>query len=1294
MKKLLTTSLCIIMYTFCFSQEVVNLRTEHLVNPMSIDTKTPRLGWQIQSDKKDVMQKEYHIIVASTREKAEKCEGDLWDITQKSDQSQWVKYEGKALRSNTRCYWRVRVKTTKGTSQWSDVAMWNVGLLTESDWQGQWIGLDHAMPWDVEDVHSRLSARYLRTTFDIDKPIRQATLYISGLGMYECFINGKKVGDQVLAPAPTDYRKTVLYNAFDVTDLCTVGQRQALAVVLGNGRYYTMQQKKKAYKIANFGYPTLRANLIIEYADGRKKVISTNDKWRLNPDGPIRSNNEYDGEIYDANKEFSNWTMPEYDDSQWQNAERSAIPYGTLRGAMAENMKILKTLNPISMVEGKLPNSKCIDFGQNTAGWVNFHIVKAQKGDTIQVRYAEKLKEDGTLYTANLRNAQTTDYYICNGKENDLWWSPRFSYHGFRYTEITVIPTTNDRRPTTNIDTAIAEVISDEMDETGTFHCGIDGEEKGCQTHQSEQTLNQVYHNAFWGVLSNYKGFPVDCPQRDERQPWLGDRTGGCYGEAFMFDNNNLYAKWDRDIVEAQREDGCIPDVAPAFWNYYSENMTWPAALPFSMDMLYRQYGNLQPIERFYSAVKKWMSHMKEQFSKDGLITKDKYGDWCIVPEKPELIHSQDAARKTDGTLISTAYYYRVCRVMEQFATLQGLTDDAAFYAQEADATKDAFNKNFLHVNKGSSTLAGHILHPDSTFYGNNSLTSNLLPLAFGMIDDDYVKTEVEKNIIKTIVMDNGGTLCCGVIGIQWLMRELRKMGRGDIAWLLATNKKYPSWGYMAEKGATTIWELWNGDTANPAMNSGNHVMLLGDLVTWLYEDVIGIRAAKPGFKEIELRPDFSIFEMDNIEGSYNSIYGKIVSKWRKTDGKLFWHIEIPANTTAKAYLPDGSIKELGSGKYDLESKVQGFKGSEGSESSEATIVSSEFLYKYAPFQECHSATIAEAPNGDLVATYFGGTKERNPDVCTWVSRKVKGSKPHSSTSSETESKSSGWLAPQMIADGCNMPKEGATLPTGAATDTCRHACWNPIVYFLPDGTLVDYFKIGPNVAGWTGWYCTSADNGATWSERKPLEKDFLGPVKNKPIMNKGRIIAPTSIETQGWKLYFELSDDGGKTWRKTDFVRVKGDEPNTKKPSILAIQPTVLVLPDGRLEALCRTRSRYVGRTFSSDNGETWSDLELTDVPNNNSGLDAVTLKDGGYAMICNDRPIEVTKQKGDRTPLSILISKDGLNWQHWVTLEDSPISQYSYPSIIQTRDGHLHAIYTWRRQRVKHVELLPPTF
>ena len=519
---------------------IVDLRTERMVAPMSVDTPTPRLGWRIESDKNDVVQKTYHIIVSSTKEKAIKCDGDLWNVKVNSDNSQWVEYAGKQLRSNTTCYWRVKVETSKGASAWSDVAMWNVGLLTESDWSGQWIGFDAAKPWDKEEIHSQLSTRYLRKEFSLDKPVKKATLYISGLGMYEAYINGKKVGNQVLAPAPTDYRKTVLYNAFDVTDM--LQKDNAIGVALGNGRYYTMQQKKKPYKITNFGYPKLRANIIIEFADGTKKTVSTDAKWKLNADGAIRSNNEYDGEIYDARKEFKDWTSTGFDDKAWEKAERVAIPTGTLRGTMMPYMKVLKQMKAQSITMHG--DTAIIDLGQNIAGWLKMKISNATNGDSIKIRFAETLTKDGKLYRDNLRNALSTDCYVADGMEKGKWWNPTFVYHGFRYAEITGLkdPKKED---------FIGEVVSDEMEEIGTFSC-------------SDSILNKVYHNAKWGILANYKGMPVDCPQRDERQPWLGDRTRGCLGESFIFDNNLLYNKWDRDITEAQREDGCIPDVAPA----------------------------------------------------------------------------------------------------------------------------------------------------------------------------------------------------------------------------------------------------------------------------------------------------------------------------------------------------------------------------------------------------------------------------------------------------------------------------------------------------------------------------------------------------------------------------------------------------------------------------------------------------------------------------------------------------------------------------------------------------------
>ena len=1273
---------------------VTDLRTERLVNPMSLDTPSPRLGWRIESQLRDVKQTAYHIIVASTREKAEAIEGDLWDEVNdrrieepnNGSRSQWIPYEGKALKSNTRCYWRVKVTTTKGESDWSEVAMWNVGLLTESDWSGYWMGLESMLPGEERGMHTRMAARYLRKEFQLkDKEVKRATAYVAGLGLHEFYVNGQRMGDGVLQPVPSDYRKTIYYNAYDVTEsivndpLICEGTAKCicLGIILGNGRLFPMQQHKP-YKIHTFGYPKCRINVIVEYTDGTTQRLQTDDKgWKVTANGPIRANNEYDGEEYDARMEMMGWSEVGFDDSEWLKAERTDIPQAYLRAQMMPGMKVLKQIRPLS-VKGNI-----VDVGQNMAGWLKVR-VRGQKGDTIRIVYAEKLNADGTLYRENFRNARSTDIYVCNGDEgkDGCWWHPTFVYHGFRYAEITGLP------KNTAAD-FIGEVVSDEMEETGHFV-------------SNDTILNKVYRNAYWGILSNYKGMPVDCPQRDERQPWLGDRTRGCFGEAFLFDNHNLYAKWARDIVEAQRTDGCIPDVAPAFWNYYSDDLTWAAALPMTLQMLWRHYGDDEPLRKYYPNVKRWLEHLKAQYQRDGIIYCGKYGDWCVPPEKEELIHSEDPARKTDVALISTAYYYQMCKMMKDFVVvIGGSPADKKWFNDEMELTKEAFNRQFLTVKKGTSTVPGHILYPDSVYYGNNTVTANLLPYAFEMIprQEDgadggplYIKYEIEKQIVKAITDQNLGTISTGVIGTGWLMHALSEMRRTDLAWLLATNKKYPSWGYMTEHGATTIWELWNGDTASPKMNSGNHVMLLGDLLSWLYENIAGISVGYLGFGHIQMAPDFSVDEIDNIDASYNCIYGKIVSRWKKEHGRLYWHVEIPANTTANIHMPD-SFRQIGSGSYDFDCDLPK-RGMQ--------VVCDEFLYREADFPQCHSASIVETKKGDLVATYFGGTKERNPDVCIWVSRKPKGAKD--------------WTKPVMVADGVElqplkpdsaaiislvtteqkpafggkfMPlpewtgNRGEAAISGGLEGAYREACWNPVLFETPTGELQLYFKIGFNIQSWQGWRITSKDGGKTWSKRERLPEDIYGPIKNKPILNNDRLIAPTSDERDGWKVYFELSDDMGKTWRRTAFVEADA--------GVKAIQPTIIQLPDGRLEALCRTRSRHIGVTFSSDNGETWSKLQLIDTPNNNSGIDAVTLQDGSFAMICNDWPIEPTKEKGARTPLSILRSTDGLHWNHWITLENSPISQYSYPSIIQSRDGHIHVVYTWRRQRVKHVELMP---
>lgn len=1237
------------------STQVIDLRIEQLTNPLGLDIDTPRFSWRILNAQRGTKQTAYQILVATTPGFLDKDSADVWNSgLVQTDTSIWVDYQGSKLLPNKRYYWKVRIHTTNGNSNWSEIAHWGMGLMGEARWRGRWIGVDRCMPGDESSRWSRLSARYLRKEFPLKKQVRQATLHISGLGLYECFLNGTRVGESVLAPAPTDYRKTVLYNSYDVTALLHSKTDNAIGITLGNGRYYTMQQNYRTYKILNFGYPKVRMNLIVEYTDGTTETIETNTDWKLTADGPIRSNNEYNGEEYDARKELGRWTETGYDDSKWLQAERVALPSGLPRGQQMPGMKVTERIKPQNI--RKLSSGKYIlDMGQNMAGWIRF-TVKGMAGDTVKLRFAETLQPDGELYTANLRDAKSTDLYILKGKGVEEW-APRFVYHGFRYVEVTGYP----GQPT--LDNFTGEVVNDDMPLTGSFE-------------SSHPILNQLIKNAYWGIRSNYKGMPVDCPQRDERQPWLGDHAIGALGESFLMENGPLYAKWMDDIREAQRADGCIPDVVPAFWYYYTDNVTWPAAFMLIGDMLYEQYGNLRPVSLHYPGMKLWMQHMRDEYMNSHyIITRDRYGDWCLPPESPELIHSKDPARITDGKLIATAYYYKLLLLMGKFARLQGIDADAQAYEQLALHVKEGFNRTFWD--------------PAQQHYGNNTVTANLLPLAFGIAEGNQQEA-ASLSIIDKMVDYYNATIQCGVIGIQWLMRELHRMGRNDVAYVLATHTQYPGWGYMAANGATTIWELWNGNTADPAMNSGNHVMLLGDFLPFCYQHLAGIRSAAPGFKKLAMKPAFDLEEVGYIKASHITPYGEVISHWTQSATSYNWDIMLPPNCSAEVWLPNGNEKQITeSGKglrkaegvtilrkekgytlcniesgnycFHIEKQIDFGNGRNG-------LLVDEFICNAPPFPESHAATIVETKEG-LVAAWFGGTKEKNPDCCIWISRKTK----------------NGWSQPQKVADG--------------VLNGIKYACWNPVLTMTPSGDLQLYYKIGINVAGWSGHVIRSHDCGKTWSTSQPLPDGFLGPIKNKPVWTGERMVCPSSTEGEnGWQVHFEISDDEGLTWKKVGPIAAdeimendKVKRSNNKHSTIQAIQPTILIHPDGKLQALCRTQNNgSVATTWSYDRGESWTPLTFIDLPNNNSGIDGVSLKDGRFLLVYNHYRYIKGKKK-NRTPINVAISNDGIHWQAGVILEDSPINQYSYPSAIQSKDGKVHIVYTWRRQRIKYACIDP---
>jgi alpha-L-rhamnosidase len=888
MKKIFILSLWVVsLLTACGEKaliEVDNLRCEELVNPVGIDSPNPRLSWEILSGSRDIRQKSYQILVASSAEKLENDEGDLWDSGKdKSDNSIFVSYKGAKLDSRTACYWKVRVTTNKGKSEWSKPALWIMGLTEQADWQAKWTGLDKSYPQDVLAGKTRLAARYFRKEFAAEnKEIANATLYLSGLGFYEAYINAARIGEQVLSPTPTDYSKVVKYNTFDLTSQLVKGVN-TIGVTLGNGRFFSMRSRG----VRNFGFPKLILQLEINYADGSKQTIVSDDSWKVTADGPVLTNSEFDGEEYDARKEMPGWNKSGFDDSAWIPAELVEAPGGKLEAQINKNIKVMETIRPVSVSEIQ-PGVFIMDMGQNMVGWLRMK-VKGKAGDEVKLRFAETLKDDGTLYLDNLRGALITDKYTLKGDAGETW-SPSFTYHGFRFVEISGFP---EKPDVSNFE---GLVVYDEMDVTGKFET-------------SDKTINQIYKNAYWGIRGNYRGMPTDCPQRDERMGWLGDRAVGSHGESFIFGNNNLYAKWLDDIEQSQRENGSIPDVAPNYWSVYSDNMTWPGAYVIIANMLYEQYGNREPIEKHYESMKKWINYMRDKHSKDNIMLKDTYGDWCMPPESPDLIHSQDPARKTDGAVLSTTFYFRILNLLEKFAVLLDKEEDANVFAQQAEVVKNAFNDKYFDK--------------ETKQYSNNTVTANLLPLCYGMVSDEY-KEDVFKNIVDKTMGEFKGHVSTGLVGIQWLMRGLTEYGRPDIAFKIATNKDYPSWGYMIENDATTIWELWNGNTADPSMNSGNHVMLLGDLLVWFYECLAGIQnnPNNVGFEEIIMKP-YPVDGLDYVKASYKSVRGLIKSEWSKTNGLFSWDITVPCNSTATVYIPITAEKNkvMESGKKASSSK-------------------------------------------------------------------------------------------------------------------------------------------------------------------------------------------------------------------------------------------------------------------------------------------------------------------------------------------------------------------------------------
>ncbi len=721
----------------------------------------------------------------------------------------------------------------------------------------------------------RLAARMLRKDFVLSAVPRAAHVYISGLGYFELYLNGRRVGKDVLAPGLTDYDRRVLYVTYDVARYLHAG-KNTVGIVLGNGRFYAPRMFLPA-ETRSFGYPEARMQLEIDSASGPSTVM-TDTTWKATTDGPIRANNDYDGEEYDARLEMPGWSSPGYDDQKWVAAEQMPAPAGELRAQMNPPIQVDQQLRPVKIIELR-PDAYIFDMGQNMMGWSRLR-VRGPAGTRVTLRYAETLRPDGGLYTDNLRSARQTDVYILKGGGEETW-EPGFTEHGYRYVEVIGYPGV----PT--LDSIMGEVVHDALAEHADFVT-------------SNATINGIYKAILWSDLGNYRSIPTDCDQRDERQGWLGDRSAESFGETYFFDVEQFYAKWLNDIADSQKSDGRINDVAPAYWPIYSNQATWPATFFFVANMLHQQYGDDTGIEQHYAAMRRWVEHTRT-LMKDDLLPVDTYGDWCVPPLTLDALQDDDPREVTAPEVLGSTYFYYELRLMSQFAAIAGHAQDQEEYDALANRIRAAFNQKYFH--------------PETGLYADGSQTSSVLALAVGMAPDDR-RAEIAKALVQDIEQRTHGHVGVGIMGQQWLMKTLTNAGYGDVAYQILTQTTYPSWGYMLAHNATTIWELWNGNVAGPAMNSGNHLMLLGDLQSWMYEDLAGIRTdpQQPGFKHILIQPRV-LGDLAFVRASHDSPYGPIAVDWRRNGDAFTLHVTVPPNTTATVFMPADnreSVRENG----------------------------------------------------------------------------------------------------------------------------------------------------------------------------------------------------------------------------------------------------------------------------------------------------------------------------------------------------------------------------------------------
>jgi alpha-L-rhamnosidase len=900
---------------------VENLICEYRENPLGIDVVAPRLGWQLRSDQPGARQTAYRILAAGDPDLLVEGRADLWDSGPvQSDQSVQVVYGGPQPASRRRVYWQVTVWDETGASAASAPAWFEMGLLKRRDWKAQWIGAVLR-----GGARSTAPAPYLRKSFQLPAAPVAARLYVTALGLYECSINGRRVGDDVLAPGWTDYNQRVRYQVYDVTSLLQSGEN-VLGAVLGDG--WAVGHIGWAQRQHYADRPRLLAQLEITGADGATQLITSDRTWR-HWYGPLLDNDLLMGEAYDARLELPGWDQPGFDDRRWLPAERFDDIGAALVATNGPLVRRIEELAPVAdpTVLTRLSRQRYLfDLGQNMVGRVRFQ-GSAPAGTSVTLKFAEVLDADGNLYTENLRTARATDVYTFKGDGVEVW-EPKFTFHGFRYVEVSNYP-----GPVTS-ETIRSVVLHSDMAPTGSFTC-------------SDPLVNQLQRNIAWGQKGNFVDVPTDCPQRDERLGWTGDIQVFVRTAAFNLDVAGFMTKWAQDVADAQSGRGCIPPVVPQLGDLMEDGgPAWADAAIICPWTIYLCYGDRRILEQNYAVMRRFMDFLVE--SSPGYIRCAPdyegwlgFGDWLSI--------NADTPRD----LIGTAFFAYDAGLMAQIAAVLGKTREAAQYRKLLANIKRAFADRYLVGSKAASDRAKAKIDSKLLAQWDAISRGNLQAVEYGPVESkvfdaavfqstqtayvlalhfDLLPARLRPLAAAELVADierRGDHLSTGFVGAPYLPHVLSANGKLDVAYRLLAQKTWPSWLYPVTQGATTIWERWDGWTPengfqDKGMNSFNHYAY-GSIGAWLYNTVAGIEIdpQQPGYKHSILRPQPG-GDLTCAAARLQTLYGELVSDWRLEDGRFHWDVVVPPNATATAHLPNGETRELQAGEHRFEVTMRG----------------------------------------------------------------------------------------------------------------------------------------------------------------------------------------------------------------------------------------------------------------------------------------------------------------------------------------------------------------------------------